>query len=120
MSGERHSNFLEKCGFVQFCTFEVLSLFLLQCGVFQSKKPILGGNPSISVSSIKLSVTSLTGRNANAFQPVETKLLTTYLIFYGKIALRSISFMAEMFAAKMLGAKISMAKMLMGKVPRTT
>ena len=50
----------------------------------------------------------------------QTKLLTTYLIFYGKIALRSISFMTEMFAAKMLGEKISMAKMLMGKVLRTT
>ena len=29
---------------VQLCTFEVLSLFLLQCSVFQTKKPTLGAN----------------------------------------------------------------------------
>ena len=48
-------------------------------------------------------IMSLTGRNANGFQSVETKLPNSYFIFHGKIALWPISYEAKMFAAKYFG-----------------
>lgn len=67
---------------------------------------------------------SLTGRNANTFQPMETKLSdqklsTSYVIFLSKTALHPISYTAKILAVKMLSAKISLAKMLTMKALST-
>lgn len=67
---------------------------------------------------------SPTGRNANIFQPVETKLSnqklsTSYFVFHREFALQPISYSTKMFVAEVLVAEMSMAKMLMVKVPRT-
>lgn len=64
-------------------------------------------------------MSSLTGRNINAFQPVEItlpnkKLSTSYFIFHGRIALGPTSYAAKMFAVKM-----SMAKMFMAEIADT-
>lgn len=88
---------------VHLCIFRVLSLFLLQCSVFQDKKPTLGANQSSVMIFMILYCICL------------AKLSIRYFIFYGKIALMPISYLMEMFAVETLVTKMSMANMLMEK-----
>ena len=46
----------------------------------------------------------------------DTKLSTSYFVFYGKIALQPIRYMAKIFAMKMLVAKMFVAKKLPAKI----
>lgn len=75
------------CNVVCFKVYQLLGQIIVIC---QLDKPL---------------IMSLTGRNPNGFEPVETKLPNSYFIFHGKNALWPISYEAKLFAAKCFGWK---------------
>lgn len=77
----------------------------MQCSVFQSI-PTSGADRVIC--QLDKPLMSLTGRNPNGFEPVETKLPNSYFIFHGKNALWPISYEAK-----------CLQQMRRVKVPRT-
>lgn len=46
----------------------------------------------------------------------QTKLSTSYFIFYGTTVLQQVNYAVEMFVAKMIAAKMSMAEMFVAKI----
>lgn len=84
--------FLSSRGNVRSCyAFKALGLLHLQCSVFQNMKPTLGTNHH-HLSWFLYCV-------------CQNKLSTSYFIFYGKVDLWPMSYVAKIFAAKKLTVK---------------
>lgn len=94
------TDILKFCGKCDFNSVPSRPLASFSCNVVCFKVYHLLGQIIVICQLDKPLIMSLTGRNPNGFEPVETKLPNSYFIFHGKNALWPISYEAKMFAAK--------------------
>lgn len=99
------ADILKFCGECDFNSVPSRPLASFSCKVVCFKVNQLLGQIIVICQLDKPLIMSLTGRDPNGFQPVETKLPNSYFTFHGKNALWPVSCEAKMFAAKSFGWK---------------